>query len=266
MKDSLVFAFMCWTFALAHRVFFRGRLIYLLPLVLVVYLMTLLKAYVTTAMIPAMVMMAYVKYGAAVRHPVLKLILQPVLLLIMFFGGFKAIQVAGNFDKKFALENAIERAEITQNFIHRTSVRGSSLQNRTGSEYSLPAISGGINDLKLIPLSINVTLFRPYLFEVRNPVMLLASLESTLFLLASLYVIFKVGLVRSVRLISNDPFLIFCLVFTSGFALAVGFSTYNFGALARYKIPILPFYASMLYLLYAKSKITRSSKSIANFS
>jgi Fic family protein len=29
----------------------------------------------------------------------------------------------------------------------------------------------------------------------------------------------------------------------------VGFSTYNFGALARYKIPALPFYAMSLFVL-----------------
>ena len=45
-------------------------------------------------------------------------------------------------------------------------------------------------------------------------------------------------------MISKDPNLVFCLVFSIIFAFAVGISSYNFGALSRYKIPCLPFYAT----------------------
>jgi hypothetical protein len=38
------------------------------------------------------------------------------------------------------------------------------------------------------------------------------------------------------------------------FAFAVGISSYNFGALSRYKIPCLPFYALGLVLVYYKNR------------
>ena len=39
------------------------------------------------------------------------------------------------------------------------------------------------------------------------------------------------------------------------FAIAVGISSANFGALSRYKIPCMPFYLVMLMLLYQKTKL-----------
>jgi hypothetical protein len=39
------------------------------------------------------------------------------------------------------------------------------------------------------------------------------------------------------------------LVFSVIFAFAVGFTSFNFGALARYKIPFMPFYFIALFIL-----------------
>jgi len=51
----------------------------------------------------------------------------------------------------------------------------------------------------------------------------------------------------------NDPTIQFCLIFSVIFAFAVGISSYNFGALSRYKIPCLPFYAVALVLIHYKN-------------
>jgi hypothetical protein len=63
-------------------------------------------------------------------------------------------------------------------------------------------------------------------------------------------------------MIVKDPNLTFCLVFSIIFAFAVGISSYNFGALSRYKIPCLPFYAAALViLLYNQSSTAIPRKS-----
>jgi hypothetical protein len=46
-----------------------------------------------------------------------------------------------------------------------------------------------------------------------------------------------------------------CFIFAVIFAIAVGASTTNFGALSRYKIPCMPFYFILLMLLYGKAKL-----------
>jgi hypothetical protein len=47
----------------------------------------------------------------------------------------------------------------------------------------------------------------------------------------------------------TNPTVAFCLGFSLIFAFAVGVSTYNFGTLVRYKIPMLPFFIIALILV-----------------
>jgi hypothetical protein len=65
-------------------------------------------------------------------------------------------------------------------------------------------------------------------------------------------------------MVSKDPNLSFSLAFSIIFAFAVGISSYNFGALSRYKIPCLPFYAASLIILYYNVQ-TRTGKSSKNY-
>jgi len=111
---------------------------------------------------------------------------------------------------------------------------------------------------KFIP-AVWVTLYRPHLWEVNSLVMLLSALEAFVLLLFTIYVLYKVGLLMSLRRITSNPFLIFCFVFSIFFAFAVGLTTYNFGSLVRYKIPLYPYFVSALFILLSYSKRERKS-------
>lgn len=115
-------------------------------------------------------------------------------------------------------------------------------------EFTVPGI------LSKFPQSVVVTLFRPYLYEVRNPVMLLTAVESTAVLLITIYLLFKTRIIGIFKVLNEHPFALFCLIFTLLFGFAVGFTSYNFGALARYKIPCLPFYAAFLAIVWNETK------------
>ncbi len=69
--------------------------------------------------------------------------------------------------------------------------------------------------------------------------MLLSALESLAMLVLTFIIVFRrAGLLRTLA----KPDIVFCLTFTIIYAFAVGVSTFNFGTLARYKIPLLPFF------------------------
>ena len=122
-----------------------------------------------------------------------------------------------------------------------------------GSGYDLGAQDGTWEGLiPLIPAAINVTLFRPYPWEVRNPLMLLSSIESLLLLILTIMMVIKM-LAGNIRMNILDRIIISFLVFSISFAFAVGVSTYNFGSLSRYKIPVIPLYFSCLILMNSKS-------------
>ncbi len=125
-----------------------------------------------------------------------------------------------------------------------------------GSGYTLPPLDispGGI--MVSFFLSLNVTLFRPYLWECKNVLMLMSFVESFLTLLLVL-VLFKVGIIGIFRYCSKYPILLFMLLFSFLLAPIVGFISFNFGTLVRYKIPFMPFFISFLVILSYDKKNT----------
>jgi len=154
-------------------------------------------------------------------------------------------------DSKYSIDKIAKTSMITAYDIRY----GWGAREGIGSGYSLGELDGTWQSmLSLAPGGINVALFRPYLWEVRNPLMLLSALESLITLFFTLYVLFGVGL-KFPRYLKSE--VIFCFVFVLIFAFGVGISSYNFGTLSRYKIPLLPYYFSALALIYSQWKVDR---------
>ena len=117
--------------------------------------------------------------------------------------------------------------------------------------------------LKLAPAAVNVSLFRPYPWEVQNPLMLLSAVESLLFLYLTITLIWRTGIFKTFALIGSTPILQMCFIFSIIFAMAVGMSTNNFGTLARYKVQMMPFYLSGLYIASHLSAMERRRRAEA---
>jgi hypothetical protein len=149
---------------------------------------------------------------------------------------------------KYSLEKIAETSQTTGRYIYYIS-------GDEGSTYSLgefePTIGGMLTKF---PLAVNVTFFRPYLWESKKIIVLLSALEAFLFLFLTIKILFTVGLVNIWKTVSQDPNIQFCLIFSVIFAFAVGLSSYNFGTLSRYRIPCMPFYALALILIYYRNK------------
>ncbi|HEX2682366.1 MAG TPA: hypothetical protein VHL77_00440, partial [Ferruginibacter sp.] len=101
------------------------------------------------------------------------------------------------------------------------------------------------------PVAIFTCLFRPFIWESRKIVILFTSLESMLLLVATLYLLFKMRFFGFFRNIFGNKYLLFSFVLSMLFALIIGFTTYNFGTMVRYKIMLMPFYYFMLVHLYS---------------
>ena len=169
----------------------------------------------------------------------------PILAAITLFFAYQAILWVGMNDRRYSIDNIAETARITAYDVGRWSGRNA------GSRYDLGDLDGTIPGMvRLAPAAINVALFRPYPWEISNPLMLLASLESSILLIVSIIVF--IGALRVSGRLVGSPLIIFSLIFSMIFAFAVGISTYNFGTLFRYKIPLMPFYAILLVLAWAE--------------
>jgi hypothetical protein len=109
------------------------------------------------------------------------------------------------------------------------------------------------NPILMVFGGITATFFRPFLWEVNSPIALLSCAESSIFLFLTLFFMYKKGVKRFFTTAVSDPRTLMCFVFAFVFAVAVGVSSANFGALSRYKIPCMPFYLIMVVLIYHKS-------------
>ena len=238
-KDTITFSALLWlawsTFNIIENK--RRHLSYYLIGIGSILLIGSIKVYILICFIPMAVIWFFAKKATLIKNQVLKIVSVPFLLVIATLFAFLGAQQAASIDKKYALENLATTAQVTAYDIAYYSGAG-------GSTYTLGALDGSwISMLRLAPKAISVSLFRPFLWEVSNILMLLSAIESLVFTLFTLRLVFGVrGRIRSI----GQPFLLFCLSFSIIFAFAVGISTFNFGTLVRYKIPMMPFYAIFL--------------------
>jgi len=244
LKDTLVLAALGLATHATFDLFVQRRFQIFSAAVLLfsLYLIFSIKKFVLQAYIPALIVwVASLRLGQ-LRSLVVRLLLIPFLLLVVAFSGYWAVVKIGEGDRRYAVENLASTARTTAYDIRFWTGRDA------GSGYTLGDLDGSFSSLVLLaPAAVNVTLFRPYPWEVRNPLMLLSALESLFFLFATGYLILTRG-VHVVRNLNNGN-VAFCLMFSLAFAFAVGVSTFNFGTLSRYKIPLLPFFGVALVLI-----------------
>jgi hypothetical protein len=241
LKDSVVLACIGMLTYFVKKIFidreFKALSIFLL--LLSMFIIFRVKIYVLLCFLPAALLWIYASEFSKIRSVMLKCLLIPFVIAIVGFSSYYAAVKIGENDRRYSLENLARTAQITAYDI------GFYTGRNAGSGYTFGELDYSITGMvKLAPSSINASLFRPYLWEVKNPLMLLSSLESLVLLTLTILILFKkrISFFRAL----GDPTILFCLVFSLSFAFAVGISTFNFGTLARYKIPLLPFYAIAL--------------------
>lgn len=200
------------------------------------------KSYQLVAFMPGMLLWLFYNYRDKIQSNFLRKTITPMLLVIVGFLVVFGLQFFAEELDKYALDNVLDTALALSYNLSRLDA---------GSAYDLGPMSPTITGLlSKFPAAVNVTLFRPYLWEVNNVVMILAAVESTLLLLIFIRIIFKIGVFKSFSNIFASGILVFSISFTLIFAFATGISSQNFGSLVRYKIPLMPFFITGIFILY----------------
>jgi hypothetical protein len=257
MKDSLCIGALGLVFygfykgAIQKRSLLSSTIIGLLG----AYMLYVTKVYILLSFLPPAMLWVFNENSQRIQSQLLRMLAKPVLLgLGVAAGAFAATSLTAG-DARFDVDKIGERSKITADYLYETSVK------QEGSAYHLGELDGTIGGMvKLAPQAIVVSLFRPFLWEARNPVMLLSAIEATFFLLFTLRIMFRVGPLQMLLLIGRTPVVLLCIVFSLVFAASVGVSTSNFGTLVRYKIPLIPFYVAALYIMQDIIAEVRSTK------
>lgn len=246
LKDSLTLGALGWCTYAVYQIFIERKKILVSSILLICmfYVIYVVKIYILICFMPAAFLWIFSKYLTKVRNLFIKLLIAPFILVMAGASGYLAIKEVAEENKRYNLESISKTAEETARWIHYVSIR------EGGSAYTLGDFDYTPTGMvKKFPLAVWVTLYRPYLWEAHNVVMLLSALESLAMLFLTLYAMYRAGPIRFFRYALNKPILLFCFVFAISFSFAVGISTYNFGSLVRYKIPMMPFFISALFIL-----------------
>ena len=216
----------------------------LIVIIAMVYIIMNIKVYIILAYMPAVAMWMFSRYRYTFKSKFIRAIIGPFLLLLGISMAAFILNQMAQVAEKFSFEQMMRTAQDTQNWLVTSS------KNTGGSFYTLGNVEyTPLGLVKIFPKAVNVAMFRPYIWEARKPILILASIEGMFTFFLTVRLLFKSGFINFFKLIAANPEVQFCLIFSIIFAFAVGFTSYNFGALARYKIPFMPFYYIALFIL-----------------
>ena len=220
----------------------------LIIIVLATLTIAFLKPYILYVLYPALFIWVQSNIKALIKSNLLRRLLAPfvavVLITLTVFMSRKLSQSAGRYQLD-RIENTLEGFQSWHTTVSET-------QHQSG--YTLGTVDFSLTGIiKSVPQAVVVTFYRPYLWEVYNASTLLAAMEGLILFLISLWLLLKYR-IKLFRLIYRNKDVLFLFIFSIVFAVVVGISSYNFGALSRYKIPAQMFFVVALVLLIDKTE------------
>jgi hypothetical protein len=161
---------------------------------------------------------------------------QPRYLVLAVVIAVGSIMATGAALPHFSAETFADEARMAQAVGQRT---------QGGSNY---ALSGG-SVVSQLPLALITVLFRPFIFEISNVMVAITALEMLAAAFLTVRAVARGSFMDAIRHILSRPALCFCFGFVLTLAVGVGLTTTNLGTLSRYRMPLMPFYATLLVVL-----------------
>ncbi len=258
IKDSWTFSFTLLFIVYFYKIIFLRKfgILNLLKLFICAYILIELKPYILySAIVSGFVWLGF-SYLYLVKNHIIRVFVLPITI---FFAGLgmlwtlsAVMGMVGGFYSD--IDSMLERAVVTQQDLKQDYYEGAAFDIGDFEPTASSAAS-------VTPAAIIAGLYRPFIWEAASPLMFFSGLENSVLLILTLFILLRAGPIFVFKEISKEPFLIFCIVFCLSIALGIGLSTSNFGALVRFKIPMLPFFfISLLWIWSNWKKEKRESR------
>lgn len=259
IKDPFTFSFTFIFIIYFYKIFFKRKISLknILFILIASYIVLKLKPYILFSVLASAFIWLGFSYIYLIKSLFIKVFVFPFIMICTLFSGIYIVNnvassIGGIYEN---VDSMLGKAVASQQDLKQDYYQGMSFDI---GNYE-PTIKGAIS---VAPAAIVAGLYRPFIFEAKSLVMLLSGFENLILLSLSIYVLLKGGIKFFLKELIKNPFLIFCLIFSLIMALGIGLSTSNFGALVRFKIPILPFF--LLFWLIILSNYYNNKKLIKN--
>ncbi len=227
---------------------------------LLLFIMTIVKSYITIILIISLLTALIYKAVSKIKNMVFRLLIIGMLLFIMII---TLITIDVSHYVNYFVNTSVNQIQNLQRSYQNVQEDG---DGGSKSTFMIADINPSLQSIVTYsPIIIGTCLFRPFVWESQKVIIFFASLEALLTLLVTVYIFWKTKLFLFFKYIFSSGALLFCFTFSILFALVVGYTTFNFGTLIRYKIIFLPFYYYMLVHIYTIIKEKSNSTSSALF-
>ncbi|MDB5203116.1 MAG: hypothetical protein JWQ27_2525 [Ferruginibacter sp.] len=256
LKDTVCMTALCFMFYYSYQFFISKiySLRYAAMIVLCAYFIIVIKSYILAAFLAPFAIFLVIQVIRRIESAALR----TISFILIFLLGIGIIFV---MLESIMQTLGIQSAEQMQNEMQNLQSEYAKMNDNADSNFSIGAMDPSIGGMiRKMPAGFVATLYRPFLWEARKIFVLFTALESLFISLFTLYVIFKAGLFNFIKKIFTDPIAFLCIFFSIIFAGLVGLSTPNFGTLARYRIPVIPFYLMGLLMILYRSGISKLKK------
>ncbi|MBL7951203.1 MAG: hypothetical protein JNM62_05740 [Flavobacteriales bacterium] len=251
LKDTFTFSAVCWWVHAVDEVFFKRRNISKNYLIIGVsgLLLIVIKPYIFMVLFPASVLWLLYFRVVRMRNLLFRFVLLPIAVVVMVGVSVLVLSRLGNMLDKFALDEALQTIQVTQSDLSNAKAYGH-------NSFNIGEFDGTwFGVVSKFPIAVNAALFRPYLWESKSVVMAMSGAENLWVLAITVVALFRAGPRFFLRCMAGVPLLLMTTTFSILFAFTVGVTTPNFGALVRFKIPMVPFFISTMYVIVYLSRI-----------
>jgi hypothetical protein len=259
MKDSFTLSCSLWLVTNIYYCFIERQKFMNNFIMMVVnsFILVTLKPYVFVALIPAALVWASFLYIKRIKNNALRFVATPGLLGIGSIAGLLILRLFSSSLGVYGnTESMLKQAQVVQQDLVRAEAYGTNSYNIGYFDATIGSV------IKKAPVALIAGLYRPFLWEARNPVMLISGLENFIILIFSLFIIFRIGIKAVYKVIIKEPLIIFSFIFSLIFAFSVGLASANFGALVRYRILAEPFFLIALVNTYYLIRKQRKEKAL----
>lgn len=253
LKDTFTFSAVCWWVHAVDEVFFKRRKPFANTVIIILsgIIMVVIKPYIFMVLFPATLLWLFYFRLVRVRNFMIKFVLLPAMGVGLVGLSIFVLSRMSNLLDKFALEEALVTIQVTQADLSNATSYGA-------NSFDLGEFDGTWTGVvSKFPAAVNAALFRPYLWESSSWVMVMSGLENAWVLVLTVLALVRAGPRFFLRCMGGIPLLLMAVTFALLFAFTVGVTTPNFGALVRFKIPLVPFYISTMYIIVYLAKLKR---------
>lgn len=250
LKDTVSFTALGFFFYAAYELAVKKNITlkYFFTIFICGYLIAIVKSYILAAFLLPFLLFFIIKLLKGLKTILAKMVVG-FFMIALILGSFLI------FSSQIKGIIGVGSTEELQSQIMELQDEYAKMDGNSDSNFSLGTIEPTLMGLMVkLPAGFVATLYRPFVWEVGSLFTLLSAMESLFLALFTLYVLIKVKPLHFFYSIFSNSNVFLCVGFSVIFASLVGLSTLNFGTLARYRIPVIPFYLMGLLLIYYEAR------------